>query len=35
MACTRIRKINTKETYTEQNLDNDLCQGAVTTGGKR
>jgi hypothetical protein len=26
MAHTRIRKFNTKETYPEQNLDNDLCQ---------
>lgn len=26
---TRIRKFNTKETYPEQNLDNDLCQAVV------
>jgi len=29
---TRIRKFNTRETYPEQNLDNDLCQ-AVVAGG--
>lgn len=29
---TRIRTFNTKETYPEQNLDNDLCQ-AVVAGG--
>jgi enamine deaminase RidA (YjgF/YER057c/UK114 family) len=29
---TRIRPFNTKETYPEQNLDNDLCQ-AVVAGG--
>ena len=29
MAYTRIRKFNTKETYPEQNLDNDLCQAVV------
>jgi enamine deaminase RidA (YjgF/YER057c/UK114 family) len=29
---TRIRKFNTKDTYPEQNLDNDLCQ-AVIAGG--
>jgi len=34
MAHTRIRKFNTKDTYTEQNLDNDLCQVVVTEGGK-
>ena len=28
----RLRKFNTKETYPEQNLDNDLCQ-AVIAGG--
>nr|WP_237462322.1 RidA family protein [Leucobacter chromiireducens] len=28
----RLRKFNTKETYPEQNLDNDLCQ-AVVAGG--
>ena len=30
----RIRKFNTKDTYPEQNLDNDLCQAIVTDGGK-
>ena len=30
----RIRTFNTKETYPEQNLDNDLCQAVVTSGGK-
>ncbi|MBS1888748.1 MAG: RidA family protein [Actinobacteria bacterium] len=25
----RIRKFNTRETYPEQNLDNDLCQAVV------
>lgn len=34
MAHTRIRKFNTKDTYPEQNLDNDLCQAVVTHGGK-
>ena len=34
MAHTRIRKFNTKDTYPEQNLDNDLCQAVVTDGGK-
>ena len=29
MAHTRIRPFNTKETYPEQNLDNDLCQAVV------
>lgn len=29
---TRIRPFNTKQTYPEQNLDNDLCQ-AVVAGG--
>jgi enamine deaminase RidA (YjgF/YER057c/UK114 family) len=29
---TRIRTFNTKDTYPEQNLDNDLCQ-AVVAGG--
>ena len=28
----RLRKFNTKDTYPEQNLDNDLCQ-AVVAGG--
>ena len=34
MVHTRIRKFNTKDTYPEQNLDNDLCQVVVTEGGK-
>ena len=34
MAHTRIRKFNTKDTYPEQNLDNDLCQAVVTRGGR-
>jgi enamine deaminase RidA (YjgF/YER057c/UK114 family) len=34
MEHTRIRKFNTKYTYPEQNLDNDLCQAVVTEGGK-
>jgi hypothetical protein len=29
MSHTRLRKFNTKDTYPEQNLDNDLCQAAV------
>lgn len=29
---TRIRKFNTRETYPEQNLDNDLCQAVVANG---
>ena len=29
-----IRKFNTKDTYPEQNLNNDLCQAVVTEGGK-
>lgn len=28
----RIRCFNTKETYPEQNLDNDLCQAVVARG---
>ena len=28
----RIRPFNTKETYPEQNLDNDLSQGVVARG---
>ena len=32
MAHTRIRPFNTKETYPEQNLDNDLSQGVVARG---
>ena len=34
MAHTRLRKFNTKDTYPEQNLDNDLCQAVVTHGGR-
>ena len=34
MTHKRIRKFNTKETYPEQNLNNDLCQAVVTEGGK-
>lgn len=30
----RIRKFNTKDTYPEQHLDNDLCQAVITTGGQ-
>ena len=32
MAHTRLRKFNTKDTYPEQKLDNDLCQTVVATG---
>jgi enamine deaminase RidA (YjgF/YER057c/UK114 family) len=32
MAHTRIRPFNTKETYPEQDLDNDLCQAVVAKG---
>ncbi|MDG2475323.1 MAG: RidA family protein [Paracoccaceae bacterium] len=34
MAHKRIRKFNTKDTYPEQNLANDLCQAVVTEGGR-
>lgn len=34
MAHERIRQFNTRETYPEQSLDNDLCQAVVTRGGK-
>ena len=34
MTHSRIRKFNTKDTYPEQNLDNDLCQAVVTESGK-
>lgn len=34
MAHTRLRKFNTRDTYPEQNLDNDLCQAVITQGGK-
>lgn len=33
MAHLRHRKFNTKETYPEQNLDNDLAQAVVVKGG--
>ncbi|MEI4472097.1 RidA family protein [Frigidibacter sp. MR17.24] len=32
MAHTRIRPFNTKDTYPEQKLDNDLCQAVVARG---
>ncbi|MEP4033725.1 RidA family protein [Roseibium polysiphoniae] len=32
MAHTRIRKFNTKDTYPEQNIDNDLCQVVAAKG---
>ena len=32
MAHKRIRKFNTKDTYPEQKLDNDLCQAVVARG---
>ncbi|WP_066566569.1 RidA family protein [Snodgrassella sp. CFCC 13594] len=32
MKHTRIRPFNTKDTYPEQNLDNDLCQAVVASG---
>lgn len=28
----RLRMFNTKETYPEQNLDNDLCQAVIANG---
>ena len=34
MTHQRIRPFNTKQTYPEQCLDNDLCQAVVTVGGK-
>jgi enamine deaminase RidA (YjgF/YER057c/UK114 family) len=33
MTHTRIRPFNTRETYPEQKLDNDLCQAVLTRGG--
>ena len=33
MTHTRIRRFDTKDTYPEQRLDNDLCQAVVTRGG--
>lgn len=32
MTHKRIRKFNTKDTYPEQRLDNDLCQAVVAQG---
>ena len=32
MTHKRIRKFNTKDTYPEQKLDNDLCQAVVARG---
>ncbi|AGN18396.1 RidA family protein [Corynebacterium glutamicum] len=32
MKHTRIRPFNTKDTYPEQNLSNDLCQAVVANG---
>ena len=32
MTHIRIRKFNTKETYPEQKLDNDLCQSVIAKG---
>ena len=34
MAHTRVRPFNTRDTYPEQNLDNDLAQAVVTRGGR-
>jgi enamine deaminase RidA (YjgF/YER057c/UK114 family) len=34
MAHQRIRKFNTRDTYPEQKLDNDLAQAVVTRGGR-
>ena len=34
MTHKRIRKFNTKDTYPEQNLNNDLCQAVVTKAGR-
>ena len=34
MTHIRIRKFNTKNTYPEQNMDNDFCQAILTEGGK-
>lgn len=34
MVHKRIRKFNTKDTYPEQKLNNDLCHAVVTEGGK-
>ena len=32
MAHTRLRKFNTRDTYPEQKIDNDLCQVVVARG---
>ena len=32
MAHTRLRKFNTRDTYPDQSLDNDLCQAVVANG---
>lgn len=32
MSHVRIRPFNTRDTYPEQNLDNDLCQAVVAAG---
>ncbi len=32
MAHTRVRRFNTKDTYPEQSLDNDLCQAVIARG---
>jgi enamine deaminase RidA (YjgF/YER057c/UK114 family) len=32
MTHQRIRRFNTRETYPEQSLDNDLCQAVVASG---
>lgn len=32
MAHERLRKFNTRDTYPEQNLDNDLCQVVIARG---
>jgi enamine deaminase RidA (YjgF/YER057c/UK114 family) len=32
MSHVRIRKFNTRDTYPEQKLDNDLCQAVVANG---
>ena len=34
MTHKRIRIFNTKDTYPEQNLNNDLCQAVVTKAGR-
>ena len=32
MSHTRLRKFNTRDTYPEQSLDNDLCQAVIARG---